>query len=338
MKGYGLMVVGERLTHVLEAQQFSRGFLEEELFPHAQKMEPAATWSGRGFRKSLQDKIVTILFAEPSTRTRVSFETAVLYLGGHPLSTENAAEFSSLVKGESIEDTVRVICGYGHSAIVMRHKEEGASHKAAAVSTIPIINAGDGTGQHPTQALLDGYTIQKELGRINGLSIAMVGDLKYDRTVNSLAYILGKFDDIHIDFVSPPEYRIKQGIKDYLDREDTSYTEGKSLLEAVRTADVVYMTRPQLERHKGGNRLSQFVRLLASRIHSQDGGGQYSGDYRFSLEALNELPEHSIIMHPLPRNDEIPKEIDNDPRAAYFRQSDNGLPIRMALLDIVAGR
>lgn len=161
------MAVGERvksLSHVLEAQQFSRPFLEGELFPHARYMEGAHLWQGRGYGHSLEDKVVCILFAEPSTRTRISFETAVQYLGGTALTTENAAEFSSLVKGESIEDTVRVISGYGHSAIVLRHKEEGASTRAARISPIPIINAGDGTGQHPTQALLDVYTIGKELG------------------------------------------------------------------------------------------------------------------------------------------------------------------------------
>lgn len=309
-------MAGERLTHILEAQQFTRGFLEEELFPLAHKMEEVARSGGKN---SLRGKIVYNLFYEPSTRTRVSFETATLLLGGTPLSTENAAEFSSAIKGESLEDTIRVINGYHHDAIVLRHKEEGTAKRAAEVSQVPIINAGDGTGQHPTQALLDVYTIHERLGQIDGVRVAMVGDLAHGRTINSLAYLLAKFDRVRIDFIAPAVFCAQQGIKDYLERHGVPFTEDKNLDDILPDVDVVYMTRAQTERLEIGLR------------HGPYGEGGYSMDQA----ALSRLKRHAIIMHPLPRNNEIPVEIDSDPRALYFRQAQNGLYIRMALLEML---
>jgi len=314
--------MSENPHHIIESQQFDRPFLEDELFPITKEMELLAKddrWLLNRNDRPLGGKIVCHLFYEPSTRTRISFETAVAKLGGTALSTENAREFSSAVKGESLEDTIRVINGYGHDAIVLRHLEEGAALRAANVSEVPVINAGDGAGQHPTQALLDVYTIWKELGRIDGIRIAMVGDLINGRTVHSLAYLLAKFEGVHIDFISPSIFRIKQGIPEYLERHKVSFTENKSLEEVLPGVDVVYMTRVQKERMQHG-----------MKFGSQE-------EYRMDLKALQTLSEKSIVMHPLPRNDELPKEVDNDSRVACFRQAQNGLYVRMALLKILLG-
>jgi aspartate carbamoyltransferase catalytic subunit len=309
------MAAGERINHILESQQFSRDFLEETLFPEASSMEEVARKGGEPMLKGWS---VGIVFYEPSTRTRVSFERAIRLLGGDYYSTENAAEFSSAVKGESIEDTVRIYQGYHVDGLVIRHKEAGALARAAAISDIPIISAGEGTGQHPTQSLLDVYTIQERLGRVDNLKVVMVGDAAHGRTVNSLAYLLAKFDGNGIDFVFPKGFGPQEGIKEYLQRHNVSFTEGKSLVEAVKRADVVYMTRPQLERmtvtEKEDYDPSQFI--LGKNI-------------------VDMMPKDSIILHPLPRNEELPVNVDSDPRAAYFRQAQNGLYVRMALLDIV---
>src|SRR5579871_1798945 len=192
------MAVGSRLRHVVESQQFSRELLEE-IFERAFaiRREPHL-YAGR-----LQGRVLAALFYEPSTRTRLSFEAAMLRLGGRTMGTDNAREFSSAAKGETLEDSIRIVSGYS-DVIVLRHHEEGAARRAAAASDVPVINAGDGKGQHPTQALLDLYTIQDELGRVDGVRVAMVGDLANGRTVRSLAYLLSKFRDVSIWFVAPP--------------------------------------------------------------------------------------------------------------------------------------
>jgi aspartate carbamoyltransferase catalytic subunit len=192
-----------KLHHVIEAQQFDTPTLLH-LFDTATEMEQVVA---RGGTSNFQQRIMATLFYEPSTRTRFSFEAAMQRLGGQVISTENAAEFSSVAKGETLEDTIQILNGYV-DVIVIRHHEVGAAKRAAAVSRVPIINAGDGAGQHPTQALLDLYTIRKEIGAIDGLKIAMVGDLAQGRTVRSLAYLLSKFQDIRIYFVAPPLLKI----------------------------------------------------------------------------------------------------------------------------------
>src|SRR5919198_1078885 len=204
------MAVGQRLRHVVESQQFSRELLEE-IFERADEMkrEPHRA-SGR-----LLGRVLAALFYEPSTRTRLSFEAAMLRLGGRTMGTDNAREFSSAAKGETLEDTVRIIGGYA-DVIVLRHHEQGAAARAAAVSDVPVINAGDGKGQHPTQALLDLYTIKDELGRIDGVRVAIVGDLANGRTARSLAYLLSKYKDVEIWFVAPPQVAMRQDIKDHL--------------------------------------------------------------------------------------------------------------------------
>lgn len=257
------------------------------------------------------------LFYEPSTRTRFSFETAMLRLGGQVISTENAAEFSSASKGETLEDTMRVVNCYA-DVVVLRHFEKGASERAAAVSKIPVINAGDGAGQHPTQALLDLYTIKKELRKIDGIHIAFVGDLKNGRTVRSLVYLLGKFKNISISLVSPKGLRIGDDIKEYMHRHKVQYEEMEHWDSVLKNADVIYQTRIQKER-------------FASMTEYK----KYKGNYILTNKEVAKMKKKSIIMHPLPRVDEIACEVDSAPQAAYFRQVQYGLYARMALLEFL---
>ncbi len=298
-----------KLHHVIQSQQFSRELLED-LFKAANRMEELSKQE-----QVLKNKIMISLFYEPSTRTRFSFEAAMIRLGGSVLSTENAATFSSASKGETLEDSIRILMAYG-DVIVLRHYEEGAAKRASLVSSIPVINAGDGTGQHPTQALLDMYTINKELGQIDDIKIAMVGDLANGRTVRSLAYLLARYKGIEITFVSPPNVAMRQDIKDYLERHKIRFSESSDLKETASKVDVIYQTRIQRER-------------FASIEEYEKTRGIYIIDH----EIMDQLPKHGIVMHPLPRVDEIKYEVDNDHRAAYFRQAHNGLFIRMALLN-----
>jgi len=258
------------------------------------------------------------VFYEPSTRTRLSFESAMMRLGGRVISTENAREFSSAAKGETLEDTIRIVDGYA-DVIVLRHYESGAAERAARVSSVPIINAGDGPGQHPTQALLDLYTIEKELGHVDGISIAMVGDLANGRTVRSLCYLLAKYKDVKMYFVAPDVVRMRDDIKEYLKRHRIPFYEEEDLKEVASKVDVIYQTRIQKERF--GDRIEDYERAR--------------GVYIINHEILDAMKPDAIIMHPLPRVDEIAPEVDEDPRAAYFRQAQNGLYIRMALLKMV---
>src|SRR5438309_9249093 len=205
------MAFGSRLQHVIESQQFSRPLLEELLDRADDIKSQPHHFSGR-----LNGRVMAALFYEPSTRTRLSFEAAMLRLGGDTMGTDNAREFSSAAKGETLEDTIRIVSGYA-DVIVLRHNEQGAARRAAAVSLVPVINAGDGPGQHPTQALLDLYTIKDELGHLDGINIAMVGDLANGRTVRSLTYLLSKFRDLRIWFVAPPQVAMRDDIKALLD-------------------------------------------------------------------------------------------------------------------------
>jgi len=299
-----------QLKHVIEAQQFNRETLDE-LFSIADEMEVLSHQE-----KALKNKILITLFYEPSTRTRLSFESAMIRLGGSVISTENAGMFSSAAKGETLEDTIRVLNSYA-DVIVMRHSEQGAAKRASLVSDIPIMNAGDGSGQHPTQALLDLYTIQKELGTVDNMRIAMVGDLANGRTVHSLAYLLAKYKGIDLTFVSPPNVRMRGDIKEYLDRHGVTYQESSDLKQIARSIDVIYQTRIQRE-----------------RFGSMEEYDRTKGIFVVDEELMQLLPAKSIVMHPLPRVDEISYQVDKDPRAAYFRQAQNGLYIRMALLSV----
>jgi aspartate carbamoyltransferase catalytic subunit len=265
----------------------------------------------------LTGKILVSLFYEPSTRTRLSFESAMSRLGGTCIGTDNAGEFSSAVKGETLEDTIRVASNYG-DVIVLRHPKDDASDRAAEVSGVPIINAGAGKGQHPTQALLDLFTIEERFHKIDGLTIALVGDLANGRTIRSLAYLLGKYDDITIRFVSPPRLEVSNDILAYLDRHRVRHSCHDSLDEILDPViDVCYLTRVQKER------ISGLSGLEAARL---------AGLYRMTPKLASRMRRDACIMHPLPRNDEIPREIDALPQALYFEQAKNGVLIRMALL------
>lgn len=304
------MAVTSRLRHVVESQQFSRSVLED-LFARSEEMKREP----HRFMGRLAGQVMAALFYEPSTRTRLSFEAAMIRLGGQAMGTDNAREFSSAAKGETLEDSIRIVSGYS-DVIVIRHNEEGAARRAAAVSSVPVINAGDGPGQHPTQALLDLYTIKDELGRIDGVRVAMVGDLANGRTVRSLTYLLSKFKDIKVWFVAPPAVRMRADLKAHLDEHRVPWVETEDLDAVLPEVDVVYMTRIQKER---------FTDPAAYEA--------IKGVYRLDRSSLERMRKYSIVMHPLPRVDEISPEVDEDPRAAYFRQARNGLHIRMALLD-----
>ncbi len=305
-----------KLHHIIEAQQFDLPTLAE-LFTVTEKMESVVE---RGGNTQYHNRIMATLFYEPSTRTRFSFETAMHRLGGRVISTENAAEFSSVSKGETLEDTIRILNGYA-DVIVLRHSELGSAKRAAAVSRVPLINGGDGVGQHPTQALLDLYTIRKEIEKIDGLKIAMVGDLAQGRTARSLAYLLSKFRDIRMYFVAPPLLKMKEDILAHLREHEVWYTEETDLARVLPEVDVVYQTRVQKERF--GDRVEDYEKCR--------------GVYIIDQNSLRRMKSNAIIMHPLPRIDEISMAVDEDPRAAYFRQAQNGLYVRMALLTMVLG-
>lgn len=304
-----------QLDDVIEAQQFDRDTLDA-IFEVAREME--AIEKNSPGSQILKGYLMATLFYEPSTRTRLSFESAMKRLGGEVLTTENAREFSSAAKGETLEDTIRTVEGYS-DIIVMRHFESGAAKRAAATAGIPIINAGDGPGQHPTQALLDVYTIERELGKLDGIKVALVGDLANGRTVRSLAYLLAKYENVKIYFVSPVVVKMKDDIKEYLTTKGVEWEESADLMEVASKCDVVYQTRIQRERF--GERLDLYE--------------EARGKYIVDKNVVGVMQIHAVVMHPLPRLDEITVDVDADPRAAYFRQAKNGLFIRMALLKLL---
>ena len=300
-----------KLQHVIQSQQFSVPNLME-LFGRTRQME---TIVARGGTRDYEDKVMATLFYRPSTRTRFSFEAAMYRLGGRVLSTESAKAFSSAVEGEQLEDTIRIIANYC-DVIVLRHNEEGGAQRAAEVSPVPIINAGDGAGgQHPTQALLDLYTIYNECKTLDGLSVAMIGALDTGRTVRSLAYLLSKFERVKLYFLAPPELQIKQDIIDHLQEHNVWFQLESDPEEVISHVDVVYQTRIDRE-----------------RLQSKD---VPVTQYNINPDMLKKMKSNAIIMHPLPRSVEIDPRVDRDPRAAYFRQTQNGLFVRMALLTMV---
>ena len=256
------------------------------------------------------------LFYEPSTRTRSSFGLAAAKLGIGKDQTENAKEFSSAAKGETLEDTIQMFNNYHVDALVIRHPETGAATRAAAVAAdhMAIINAGDGKGEHPTQALLDSYTIYEHFGRLNDLSVTIGGDLRQGRTARSLARLLALYPGNDVTFVSTPSFRIADDIKQELTQAGTSFRESDNVHDSVRQADVVYWTRLQKERFDPGESMQDEEFVIDQNV----------------LDVMN---QKAIIIHPLPRVGEITTDVDRDPRALYFRQAGNGLYARMALLD-----
>jgi len=302
------------VRHIVESQQFDLDFIST-LFAMAE------AFSSEGYRQEpLSRQIMASLFYEPSTRTRFSFEAAMHRLGGSVIATENAREFSSLAKGETLEDSIRILAGYA-DLIVMRHNEIGAAKRAAEISPVPIINGGDGAGQHPTQALLDLFTLFRAFGRIDGLRVAMVGDLRYGRTVRSLAYLLAKYEGVKIYFIAPPVSTMHEDIKGYLTRQNVRWEDTENLDAVLGEVDCVYMTRIQKERFLD---VKEFE--------------QANNRYRLTPENVRRMREDAIIMHPLPRVGEIDPAVDADPRARYFEQARNGLWVRMALILYVLGR
>jgi len=267
----------------------------------------------------MSGKVLVNLFYEPSTHTRLSFETAMLRLGGQVVSSPDARNSSSAVKGESLYDTGKMIQGYADVAVI-RHMEVGSARELADGADVPVINGGDGAGQHPSQSLMDIYTIQKEKGRLNNLTVTLAGDLKNGRTVHSLSWLLGKYGP-RFYFVSPKELKMPPEITQALRADGIEVFETTDLVEAAAKSDVLYMTRIQRERFADPN---EYERLRGSYIVNK---------------SLLQSAKHGItIMHPLPRVDEIAREIDDYEGAAYFRQASNGVPIRMALLALVTGR
>ncbi|MBP9816950.1 MAG: aspartate carbamoyltransferase [Candidatus Pacebacteria bacterium] len=295
------------MQHVIETQQFDRPMLEG-FFKDVDKLVK------RYPKDALKGKVMATLFYQPSTRTRFSFESAMVKLGGSVIGTENAAEFSSASKGETLEDSIRIVNGYA-DVIVLRHPETGSAAKAAAVSNVPVINAGDGVGQHPTQALLDLYTIYTETGGIDGKTVVFVGDLKHYRTARSLAFVLRLFKNIKMIFVSPEELKMGDDIKESLTKNGVSFSETTSLEAAVREADVLYVGRIPKEYFEDLGEYEKF-----------------KGHFTLTRELVDTMKQDAIIMHPLPRETEIPVEVDSSPHARYFEQAKYGVFVRMALL------
>jgi aspartate carbamoyltransferase catalytic subunit len=302
----------EKLKHVISARQFDDPEFLLGLFESANRMERDDVF--RALTGPLRGRILATLFFEPSTRTRFSFEAAMQKLGGGVLTAENARTNSSATKGESISDTVRVVSAYAN-VIAIRHYEEGAAEAASKISPVPIINAGDGSGEHPTQALADIYTIKKELGWLNGLRIALVGDLLYGRTIHSLLPMLSLYPGLTIDLISPSQLRLPLRYREYLTEKGIPFHEGEKLEGVIEQADVAYITRVQSE-----------------RFASREEYDAVKDVYVIDAEMANRMKPEAIIMHALPRVNEISPDVDSNARAAYFRQAKNGLYIRMALL------
>ena len=295
--------------HLITARQFDRAAIDL-LLGRAAEMRETHDRSG------LSGRIMASLFYEPSTRTRLSFESAMVRLGGSVIGTESAGQFSSAAKGETLEDTIRVVSAYA-DVIVLRHPATGAAQRAAEVAAVPVINAGDGAGEHPTQALLDLFTIATERGSIDGTEIAFCGDLRHGRTVHSLIQMIAKYRDITMHFVAPPEFQLDAELQALLRGSGVKFDCLVDIDQVVGVLDVLYQTRVQTER-------------LDPELKSQAPRG-----LRVDPELMKRLPRNAIVMHPLPRVDEIDPKVDSDPRAAYFRQAINGATMRMAILEWV---
>jgi len=297
------------MKHIISCDQFTRESLEELLdFAKDIKENPEK------YKNILDGKIIAPIFFEPSTRTRLSFETAALRLGAKIITTENAQN-SSTKKGESLQDTIRVIAGYA-DCIVMRHSRDDAAEVAAKYSSVPILNAGSGKKEHPSQALLDMFTIREKRGKIDGTKVAILGDLVYGRTIHSLLELLSLYEGIEVWGLSKECFRLPERYKEMLTKHNIKYHECTSFNEIPRDIDVLYHTRIQSERFEGDFGKEEFI---------------------IDKSVLNKFLQNTLVMHPLPRLTEISEDIDDDPRAVFFEQAHNGVPIRMAMYLTVLG-
>ncbi|PHH86406.1 hypothetical protein CDD83_10296 [Cordyceps sp. RAO-2017] len=298
--------------HVLSVGQYTRADLHL-LFTVAQEMRLGVQRSG--VLDLLRGRVLCTLFYEPSTRTSASFDAAMQRLGGRTVAV--AAGQSSVQKGETLQDTLRTLACYG-DAVVLRHPDEGSVEVAERYSDVPVINAGNGSGEHPTQAFLDLFTIREELGTVQGLTITFVGDLRHGRTVHSLVRLLRHYQ-VRVQLVAPPGLELPEGVREELAASGKLRGEWAALTgEVISRSDVLYCTRVQRERFGSGD---EYERVR--------------GAYRVDNAALKHAKASMVVMHPLPRNDEVAEEVDFDQRAAYFRQMRYGLYCRMALLALV---
>ena len=297
-----------KLKNIISIKDFEREDIDY-IIDEAAKLENIA--KSKEVSEELKGKILGLMFFEPSTRTRMSFETAMKRLGGDGIGFENSGS-SSVSKGESIADTAKMFEGYC-DALVIRHELEGVSKFISGIVDVPVINAGDGAGQHPTQTLLDLYTIKKEIGKIDDLKIALIGDLKYGRTVHSLSNALCLYDNVKIYLVSPPELKMPEEVLIDLDKTNIVYEEKDSIENIIDDVDVLYITRIQKER---------FVDV--------DDYLKIKGAYIINKKMLE--GKDVIVMHPLPRIDEIDTDVDDTKYNKYFTQAFNAVPVRMAIL------
>lgn len=301
---------------ILSVSQFSTDTLEY-IFTRAHEMREMVQQIGAV--DLLKGYVLTCLFYEPSTRTSASFIAAMERLGGRVIPITQGVQFSSVSKGETLPDTIRTLEQYS-DVIVLRHPELGSAKVAADYADIPVINAGDGPGEHPTQALLDMFTIREELGRLDGLKIAMIGDLRYGRTVHSLTKLLLHYN-VSLRFVSPEILRLPLTIMNEVKDTGLNVRETHDVADVIENADVLYVTRVQKERFSD---LAQYEEV--------------KNFYEITTELMTKAKQKMIVMHPLPRVGEIHYNVDSDPRAAYFRQVKNGMYVRMALLAAVLGK
>ncbi|MEM2973150.1 MAG: aspartate carbamoyltransferase [Candidatus Caldarchaeum sp.] len=295
--------------HIISAKQFERGEVLN-LFEKARKLKQL--FKERRVLNLAGDKIMTTVFLEPSTRTRLSFAFAMKRLGGEVVDF-GAEEITSRAKGESFEDTMKMLDCYSPDVIVLRSREVGAAEKASKIVSCPVVNAGDGWNEHPTQALLDVYTVWEVLGGVDGLSVGIMGDLKYGRTPSSLSYLLSKFSNISITYIAPAELQIRQEVLDYV--KNIKVSMHSRLEEVEEELDILYVTRLQKE-----------------RFTDQQLYESMKGSYTLTPALLRNLKKTPVILHPLPRVDELSTEVDNLPQAKYFAQAENGVYVRAALI------
>lgn len=279
--------------------------------------ELAARFEADPHQQVLAGKVIASLFFEPSTRTRLSFESAINHLGGRVIGFSEVSN-TSLSKGETFHDTITTISNYC-DMIVMRHHIEGAARYAGEISRVPVVNAGDGANQHPSQTLLDLYSIKKTQGRLDGINIMMIGDLKYGRTVHSLLQALSHFNPT-FTFVAPDELKMPEEYKRFLDSKGIPYTETREIMPAINDADIVYMTRVQRERFSDPMEYERVKNVYVLRNDMLEG-----------------TKENMRILHPLPRVGEIDPDVDANPKAYYFQQTENGVYTRMAIISYLLG-